>query len=97
MTTVTRLEVLPDIPAVAEFVPGYEANGWYGIGAPKRTSTEIIRKLNDETNTVLADPQTENSTAGPRQRTDVDDVRRVWGIHRRRNKKMGKGDSDGRH
>ena len=57
VTTVTRLEVLPDIPAVAEFVPGYEANGWYGIGAPKRTSTEIIRKLNDEANTVLADPK----------------------------------------
>jgi tripartite-type tricarboxylate transporter receptor subunit TctC len=42
---------------VAEFVPGYEASGWYGIGAPKRTSTEIIRKLNDEINATLADPK----------------------------------------
>jgi tripartite-type tricarboxylate transporter receptor subunit TctC len=57
VTTVTRLEMLPDIPAVAEFVPGYEASGWYGIGAPKRTSTETIRRLNDETNAVLADPK----------------------------------------
>jgi tripartite-type tricarboxylate transporter receptor subunit TctC len=57
VTTVTRLEMLPDIPAVAEFVPGYEASGWYGIAAPKRTSTEIIRKLNDEINAALDDPK----------------------------------------
>jgi len=57
VTTVTRLEMLPDIPAVAEFVPGYEASGWYGIGAPKRTSTEIIRKLNDEIDAAVADPK----------------------------------------
>jgi tripartite-type tricarboxylate transporter receptor subunit TctC len=57
VTTVARLEMLPDIPAVAEFAPGYEASGWYGIGAPKRTSTEIIRKLNDEINAALADPK----------------------------------------
>jgi len=56
VTTATRLEVLPDIPAVGEFVPGYEASGWYGFGAPKSTSTEIIEKLNKEINAVVADP-----------------------------------------
>ena len=45
------------IPTVAEFVPGYEASGWYGIGAPKGTPAEIIRKLNNEINAVLADPK----------------------------------------
>jgi tripartite-type tricarboxylate transporter receptor subunit TctC len=49
--------VLPDIPAVAEFVPGYEASGWFGIGAPKNTPAEIIGLLNREINSALADPQ----------------------------------------
>jgi len=57
VTTATRAEALPDIPTLAEFVPGYEATGWYGIGAPKGTPTEVIDKLNKETATVLADPQ----------------------------------------
>jgi tripartite-type tricarboxylate transporter receptor subunit TctC len=56
VTTATRLEALPDIPTVAEFVPGYEASGWYGIGAPKNTPTEIVDKLNNEINVALADP-----------------------------------------
>jgi tripartite-type tricarboxylate transporter receptor subunit TctC len=56
VTTATRLEVLPDIPTVAEFVPGYEASGWYGIGAPKNTPTEIVDKLNNEINAALAEP-----------------------------------------
>jgi tripartite-type tricarboxylate transporter receptor subunit TctC len=57
VTTVTRAEALPDVPTLAEFVPGYEATGWYGIGAPKGTPAEVIDKLNKETGTVLADPQ----------------------------------------
>src|SRR5262249_49795553 len=57
VTTATRSEALPDIPAVAEFVPGYEAIGWDGIGAPKRTPPEIIDKLNKETNATLPDPK----------------------------------------
>jgi tripartite-type tricarboxylate transporter receptor subunit TctC len=48
--------VLPGIPTVAEFVPGYEASNWYGIGAPKNTPTEIVEKLNKEINAALADP-----------------------------------------
>ena len=57
MTTATRIDVLPDIPAIAEFVPGYEASVRYGIGAPSNTPTEIIDKLNREINAALADPK----------------------------------------
>jgi tripartite-type tricarboxylate transporter receptor subunit TctC len=56
VTSAARQEILPDVPALSEFFPGYEANGWYGIGAPKATPTEIIEKLNKEINAALADP-----------------------------------------
>jgi tripartite-type tricarboxylate transporter receptor subunit TctC len=49
VTTATRWEGLPDIPTVGEFVPGYEASTWWGLGAPKNTPVEIINKLNRET------------------------------------------------
>jgi tripartite-type tricarboxylate transporter receptor subunit TctC len=55
VTTATRSEALPDLPAVAEFVPGYEASGWYGIGAPRNTPADIVDKLNKEINAGLAD------------------------------------------
>jgi tripartite-type tricarboxylate transporter receptor subunit TctC len=57
VTTATRSDVLPDIPTLAEFVPGYEASGWSGIGAPKATPAEIVDKLNKEVNAALADPK----------------------------------------
>jgi tripartite-type tricarboxylate transporter receptor subunit TctC len=57
VTTATRLEVLPDVPTVGEFLPGYEASGWSGIGAPKGTPIEIIEKLNKEINASLAGPK----------------------------------------
>jgi tripartite-type tricarboxylate transporter receptor subunit TctC len=56
VTTATRLEVLPDVPTVGEFVPGFETSAWGGIGAPKGTPIEIIAKLNTEINAALADP-----------------------------------------
>jgi tripartite-type tricarboxylate transporter receptor subunit TctC len=46
---------LPDAPTVGEFVPGYEASPWFGVGAPKRTASEIVEKLNKEINAALAD------------------------------------------
>jgi tripartite-type tricarboxylate transporter receptor subunit TctC len=57
VTTATRSEVLPDIPTVGEFVPGYEASAVYGLGAPKDTPAEIVDKLNNEINTALIDPK----------------------------------------
>jgi tripartite-type tricarboxylate transporter receptor subunit TctC len=57
VTSATRSEALPDVPTVGDFVPGYEANGSYGIGAPKNTPAEIVDKLNKEINAGLADPK----------------------------------------
>ena len=57
VTSTTRSAVLPDLPTVADFLPGYEASAWYGIAAPKGTPPEIIELLNKETNAVLADPR----------------------------------------
>jgi tripartite-type tricarboxylate transporter receptor subunit TctC len=57
VTTATRSEALPDLPTVAEFVPGYEASNWWGIGAPKSTPAEIVDKLNRDINAALADPR----------------------------------------
>ena len=51
------MAALPDVPTVSEFVPGYEAFGWYGLGAPKNTPAEIIDKLSSEMNAALADPK----------------------------------------
>jgi tripartite-type tricarboxylate transporter receptor subunit TctC len=56
VTTTSRSAIVPDLPTVAEFVPGYEASAWYGIGAPKGTPADIVDKLNQATNAMLADP-----------------------------------------
>jgi tripartite-type tricarboxylate transporter receptor subunit TctC len=57
VTTTTRAETLPDVPPLADFVPGYEMSTWYGIGAPAKTPAAIVDKLNAEINAVLADPK----------------------------------------
>ena len=57
MTTATRSQALPDVPSVGEFVPGYEASGWFGVGAPKATPAEIVEKLNKDVNAALHDPK----------------------------------------
>jgi tripartite-type tricarboxylate transporter receptor subunit TctC len=64
VTTATRLDVLPDIPTLAEFVPGYEASAWYGVGAPKDTPAAVIDKLNNGINAVAADPLIKARLAG---------------------------------
>jgi tripartite-type tricarboxylate transporter receptor subunit TctC len=56
VTSAHRLDALPDIPTVGEFVPGYEASGWFGLGAPKNTPATIIATLNGEIDAELADP-----------------------------------------
>jgi len=57
VTTATRSDVLPDLPTVGNFVPGYESSGWFGVGAPKNAPAEIIGKLNREINAALGDPK----------------------------------------
>jgi tripartite-type tricarboxylate transporter receptor subunit TctC len=57
VTTAARAEALPELPAMAEFLPGYEASTWFGVGAPKNTPPEIIDQLNREINAGLADPK----------------------------------------
>ena len=57
VTSATRTQLLPDLPPVGEFVPGYEGIGWQGIGAPRNTPAEIIDKLNSAINAGLADPK----------------------------------------
>jgi tripartite-type tricarboxylate transporter receptor subunit TctC len=55
VTTSVRVQELPDVPPVADFVPGYESSQWYGVGSPKNTPIEIVEKLNKEINAALAD------------------------------------------
>ena len=55
VTTATRVAALPDVPSIGDFVPGYEASGWQGIGAPRDTPVEIVDKLNSAVNAMLAD------------------------------------------
>src|SRR5216684_474570 len=57
VSTARRLDVLPDLPMVGDFVPGYESSTWFGVGAPRNAPAEIIGKLNSEINNALADPK----------------------------------------
>jgi tripartite-type tricarboxylate transporter receptor subunit TctC len=57
VTTTQRSEALPEVPAVSDFVPGYEASAFYGVGAPRNTPAEIVNKLNSEINAAFADPR----------------------------------------
>jgi tripartite-type tricarboxylate transporter receptor subunit TctC len=64
VTTAKRAQALPDVPAIGESVAGYEASGWYAIGAPTNTPAEIIARLNREIDAVVADPQVQTHLAG---------------------------------
>ena len=57
VTTAMRAAAAPDLPAIAEFVPGYEVSSWYGIGAPRNTPSDVIDTLNKAVNVGLADPR----------------------------------------
>ena len=58
VTTTARSELLPDVPTVGDFLPGYEASAWYGVGAPSGTPAEIVQKLNKQLNAAFVDPRT---------------------------------------
>ena len=97
VTSAQRLEALPDVPAIGESVPGYEALGWFGVGAPKNTPLEIIEKtqLRGQHCGRFSRHQRTPGRAG--RIADVDDIGGVRKIHRRRNRKMGQGDPGGQH
>jgi len=63
VTSARRSELLPDLPTVGDFVPGYETSAWQGVGAPKATPVDIIDKLNREINAALADPKIKSRVA----------------------------------
>jgi tripartite-type tricarboxylate transporter receptor subunit TctC len=64
VTSAIRAEALPGVPTIAEFVPGYDATGWNGIGAPRRTPVEVVEKLNNEINAALANSNVERRIVG---------------------------------
>jgi tripartite-type tricarboxylate transporter receptor subunit TctC len=63
VTASTRSQVLPDVPALGEFVPGYEATVWLGVGGPRNTPPEVIERINSEVNAALADPKIKSRIA----------------------------------
>ena len=91
VTTATRLQVLPDIPTMSEFVPGYEASAWNGIGAPKNTPAEIIERLNKEINAALADLEDEGAARRTRRQRSCRLACRFRQPYRRRNREVGQG------
>jgi tripartite-type tricarboxylate transporter receptor subunit TctC len=85
VTTAVRADALPDVPTVGDFVAGFEASYWGGIGAPRTTPAEIIDRLNTEINLALADH------AIKARLLELGDARGVREAHRRRDRKMGEG------
>jgi len=90
VTTSKRLRMLPDIPTIGEFVPGYEATGFFGIGAPKNTPAAIVEKLNKEIDAGRADPKSRFGLPSWTARS-FPAPRRVRQTHRRGNGEVGQG------
>jgi Tripartite tricarboxylate transporter family receptor len=91
VTTAARSELLPDLPTIGDFVPGYEASGSFGFGAPRNTPAEIVQKLNREINAVLADPKAKARIAELGRRAASGLARRLRPAPGRRNRKVGQG------
>jgi hypothetical protein len=96
VTTATRLEVLPDVPTLGEFVRGYEVSGYYGLGAPRNTPAEIVDKLNREINAARRS-QDDGAPRRPGRETATRYAGRLRKAHRRRNREVGQGDSGRQH
>jgi tripartite-type tricarboxylate transporter receptor subunit TctC len=90
VTAETRLEALPEIPTESESVPGYEASGWWGVGAPKNTPPEILQKLNKEVNSFLADPNIKARLADLGGTELVLSPTGLWEAHGGRDREWGK-------
>ena len=89
VTTATRSPALPDVPSLNDFLPGYDASTWLGIGAPKNTPPDTVEKLNKEINAVLADPSMADCKLWLHGVCKF--VRRVRQVHRRGHSEMGQG------
>ena len=92
-----RSEVLPDLPTVGEFVPGYEVTAWYGVGAPQGTPAEVIDKINTEITAGPRRSQDEGAACRLCGCADANDADRIREAHRRRNREVGQGDPGGQH
>ena len=97
VTAATRSDALPDIPTVSDFVPGYEASAFFGVGAPRNTPAEIIDKLNKEINAVLSDPELKRRLAEGGATVLLGLARRFRQVRRRRNREVGQGDRAREH
>ena len=91
VTSAARSDALPDVPTVGEFLPGYEATAWFGIGVPKNTSDGIVENLNKAINAGLDDPQFKAHLDLSRRRAGANVRRRVWFFHRRGDPEVGQG------
>ena len=91
VTSTARSPLLPDVPTLADTIPGYEASALFGVGAPKKTPTEIIEKLNKEINAVLAEPAIKANADRSRRRAADRHAGGFRRDDRGRNRKMGEG------
>ena len=91
VSSATRAETLPDVPTIAETVPGYETGTWWGVGVPKGTPAEIVEKLNREINASLADPKIKARFAELRRGADDRHAAGVRRLPRRRDREVGQG------
>ena len=90
VTIPTRSDVFPDVPSISEFLPGFDASVYYGIGAPKNTPAEIVERLNKEINAGLADPQLKARLHRARQHAVAGIARRFRQVHCRTKLKSGR-------
>jgi tripartite-type tricarboxylate transporter receptor subunit TctC len=90
VTTMERSPALPDVPAVAEFVPGYEASAWFGAAAPKGTPANVIERLNREMNAALADPGMKAKLAALGGVPLPGTPEQFWAIHKMETEKWAK-------
>jgi tripartite-type tricarboxylate transporter receptor subunit TctC len=97
VTSAKRSTLLPDVPAAGEFVRGYEASGWQGIGVPKGTPAAIVNRLNREINAGLADPKIKQRFADMGYEPFVTTPAEYGKFVTDETQKMGQGDPDGEH
>jgi tripartite-type tricarboxylate transporter receptor subunit TctC len=90
VTTAQRSPALPDVPAIAEVVPGYEASAWFGASAPKGTPAAAIARLNREFNAALADPEMQAKLANLGGVPIPGTPEQFWALHRMETEKWAK-------